>query len=390
MSFDDRINRHGTFCAKWDMMEQVYGVPTDDGIAMWVADTDYRAPAPVLNKMREMVDHGVFGYVNLDQPYKDAIRWWMRTRHDWEVEADAIFTTTGLVNGVGMCLDTFTQPGDGIVLFTPVYHAFAKVIRNAGREVVECPMVENDGRYEMDFDAYDDLMTGRETMVILCSPHNPGGRVWSQAELQAVADFAKHHDLLLLSDEIHHDLVFPGHTHIPMQNAAPEITDRLLMLTAPSKTFNIAGLHTGQVIIPDPELRGQFAKRVMALSLAPNSVGQIATAAAYSAECMPWVDEQVAYIDENRKVFDTAIAEIPGLRSMPLQATYLAWVDFSGTGMERAEFTNRVEQTAKIAVNHGTTFGTGGESYLRFNLGTQRARVEEACERLKTAFGDLQ
>jgi cystathionine beta-lyase len=289
-----------------------------------------------------------------------------------------------------MCLDTFTQPGDGIVVFTPVYHAFAKVIRNAGREVVECPLVNTDGRYEMDFEAYDEQMTGNEKMVILCSPHNPGGRVWSQSELQAVADFAKRHDLLLLSDEIHHDLVFAGHTHIPMQNAAPEITDRLLMLTAPSKTFNIAGLHTGQVIIPDPELRGQFAKRMLALSLAPNSVGQFATAAAYSAEGAKWVEEQLAYIEENRRVFDAAISGIPGLKSMPLEATYLAWVDFSGTGMDRSEFTNRVEQTAKIAVNHGTTFGTGGESFLRFNLGTQRARVEEACTRLKNAFADLQ
>ena len=311
MSFDDLIDRHGTHCSKWDMMEQVYGVPREDGLAMWVADTDYRAPAPVLNKIRDMVEHGVFGYVNCDQPYKDAIRWWMRTRHDWAVDADAIFTTTGLVNGVGMCLDTFTEPGDGVVLFTPVYHAFAKVIRNAGREVVECLMVNNDGRYEMDFEAYDAQMTGKEKMVILCSPHNPGGRVWTQEELQAVADFAKRHDLLLLSDEIHHDLVYPGHTHIPMQNAAPEITDRLLMLTAPSKTFNIAGLHTGQVIIPDQELRGRFAKRMAALSLAPNSVGQLACAAAYSAEGAQWVDDQVAYLDENRRVFDSAIAEIP-------------------------------------------------------------------------------
>ncbi len=390
MTFNDLIDRRGTNSTKWDNMEQVYGVPTDNGIAMWVADTDYRAPAPVLNKMREMVDHGVFGYVNLDQPYKDAIRWWMRTRHDWAVDADAIFTTTGLVNGVGLCLDTFTKTGDGIVLFTPVYHAFARVIRNAGREVVECQMVNTDGRYEMDFDAYDEQMTGREKMLILCSPHNPGGRVWSQGELQAVAEFAKRHDLLILSDEIHHDLVFPGHTHIPMQNAAPEITDRLLMLTAPSKTFNIAGLHTGQVIIPDPELRGHFAKRMSALSVAPNSVGQFATAAAYSAEGAIWVDEQVAYIDTNRKLFDAAISDIPGLRSIPLEATYLAWVNFADTGMERAEFTNRVEQSAKIAVNHGTTFGTGGETFLRFNLGTQRARIEEACERLKAAFSDLQ
>lgn len=390
MSFDDLIDRRGTECTKWDKMEQVYGVPADDGIAMWVADMDFRAAPPIRTKIRDMAEHGIFGYVNVQQTYTDAVRWWMRTRHDWAVDAQSIFTTTGLVNGVGMCLHTFTQPGDGIVLFTPVYHAFARVIRNAGRTVVECPLVNTDGRYEMDFDAYDAQMTGAEKMVILCSPHNPGGRVWTRDELQAVADFAKRHDLLLLSDEVHHDLVFPGHTHIPMQNAAPEITDRLMMLTAPSKTFNIAGLHTGQVIIPDPEMRGQFAKQMQALSLEGNSVGQYATAAAYSAEGAEWVDEVVAYIDQNRRIFDAAIAGIPGLRSMPLEATYLAWVDFSGTGMDRAEFTNRVEQTAKIAVNHGTTFGTGGESFLRFNIGTQRARVEEACARLKDAFGDLQ
>ncbi|WP_171177975.1 MalY/PatB family protein [Ruegeria sp. HKCCD8929] len=390
MSFDDLIDRRGTHCNKWDGMEDLYGVPSDTGLAMWVADTDFRAPDVVLNKIRNLADDGVFGYVNCDEVYKGAIQWWMKTRHNWEVEADAIFTTTGLVNGVGMCLDAYTQPGDGIVLFTPVYHAFAKVIRNAGREVVECQMINDEGRYELDFDAWDAQMTGSEKMVILCSPHNPGGRVWSQAELQGVADFAKRHDLLLLSDEIHHDLVFSGHTHIPMPNAVPEITDRLLMLTAPSKTFNIAGLHTGQVIIPDPDLRARFRARMSALSLAPNSVGQFATAAAYSPEGAEWVDAQVAYLDGNRQLFDAAIAEVPGLNSMKLESTYLAWVDFSGTGMERAEFTNRVEQTARIAANHGRTFGTGGENFLRFNLGTQRARVEEACARLKSAFGDLQ
>lgn len=389
MTFDDLIDRRGTHCAKWDMMEDLYGVPTDTGLSMWVADTDFQAPEVVRRKIHELAD-GVLGYTNLDAHYKGAIQWWMDTRHGWKIEQDAIFTTTGLVNGVGMCLDTFTAPGDGIVLFTPVYHAFAKVIRAAGRTVVECPLVNNDGRYEMDFAAYDGMMTGSEKMVILCSPHNPGGRVWTQAELQGVADFAKRHDLLLLSDEIHHDLVYEGHKHIAMQDADPSITDRLLMLTAPSKTFNIAGLHTGQVIIPDPDLRARFAARMAALSLAPNSVGQFATAAAYSPEGAEWVDAQLAYLDQNRQLFDAAIAKIPGLSSMKLESTYLAWVDFTDTGMAREEFTKRVEQGAQIAANHGTTFGLGGESFLRFNLGTQRSRIEEACERLTRAFGDLQ
>lgn len=233
-------------------------------------------------------------------------------------------------------------------------------------------------------------MTGNETMLILCSPHNPGGRVWTKDELRAVADFAKRHDLMLVSDEIHQDLVFAGHTHLPMPVAVPEIEDRLLMLTAPSKTFNIAGLHTGQVIIPNHDLRARFKTRMQALSVASNSLGQYATTAAYSPEGAKWADAQLAYLDENRRIFDAAIAEIPGLASMNLQSTYLAWVDFTDTGMEREEFTQRVEQGAKIAANHGTSFGTGGERFLRFNLATQRSRVEDACARLKDAFSDLQ
>ncbi len=390
MSFDDLTERRGSFCAKWDAMEPLYGVSPDDGLPMWVADMDLPAPDCILDALRAMVDHGIFGYSTLDKPYKEAIGWWMLERHGWQVAPEAIFTTTGLVNGVGMCLDAYTQPGDEIVLFTPVYHAFAKVIRNAGRKVVERQMILDAEHYKLDFEAWDAQMTGTEKVLIFCSPHNPGGRVWTEEELRAVADFARRHDLLLISDEVHHDLVFPGVRHIPMQNAAPEIVDRLIMLTAPSKTFNIAGLHTGQVIIPDETLRAPFAARMSALNLSSNSMGLRATMAAYSPEGAAWVDELVPYLDGNRKLFDAAIAEIPGLRSIPLQATYLSWIDFSGTGMTREEFTARVEKTAKIAANHGTTFGTGGESFLRFNLATQRSRVEDACERLKSAFSDLQ
>ena len=390
MDFDEIIDRRGTHCAKWDKMEAIYGVSPDDGLPMWVADTDFRAPEVVLDRMRDMVSHGVFGYFDNIEEYTGAIRWWMETRHGWTIEPDWIFTTTGLVNGVGMCLDTFTAPGDGIVLFTPVYHAFAKVIRNAGRRVVECEMVNDDGRYTLDFEAWDAQMTGAEKMVILCSPHNPGGRVWTREELQGVGEFCRRHDLLLISDEIHHDLVYPGQKHLPMPVADPAITDRLMMLTAPSKTFNVAGLHTGNVIIPDDSLRERFAARMAALNLSGNSMGQAVLAAAYSPEGAAWVDELMVYLDGNRRIFDAAIADIPGLKSMELDSTFLAWVDFSGTGMERAEFTRRVEQQARIAANHGPTFGLGGENFLRFNLGTQRARIEDACARLKAAFGDLQ
>ncbi|WP_116131266.1 MalY/PatB family protein [Tropicimonas sp. IMCC34043] len=387
--FDELIERRGTHCSKWDMMEPLFGVPATDGIAMWVADMDFRPPACVSNALQDMIDHGIFGYFGDDSAYRAAIVWWMKQRHGWEVDPATIFTTAGIVNAVGLCLSTFSDPGDGVVLFTPVYHAFAKVIRAAGREVVECPLVEVDGRYQMDFDAYGALLTGREKIVILCSPHNPGGRVWTKDELEAVAEFARQHDLLLISDEIHHDLVFPGATHIPMARIEG-VEDRLVMLTAPSKTFNIAGAHTGQVTIPDAALRARFAATMAGLGLSPNSFGLIATTAAYSPEGAAWVEDLVSYLDGNRRLFDAGIAAIPGLRAMPLQSTYLGWVDTAGTGMTQDEVLARVEGRARIAVNRGPTFGSGGERFLRFNFGTPRARVAEALERLSAAFADLQ
>ncbi len=390
MNFDEIIDRRGTHCVKWDMMETLYGVPADEGIAMWVADMDFRPPDCVQQALRGMIDHGVYGYFGDDRPYKAAIRWWMATRHGWTVEPDWIFTTHGLVNGTAMCVDTWTKPGDGVVLFTPVYHAFARVIRAAGREVVEFPMPMEDGRYVLDLEGWDARMTGRERMLILCSPHNPGGRVWTAEELRGVAEFAKRHDLILVSDEIHHDLVLPGHRHIPMTLAAPDITDRLVMMTATTKTFNIAGSHVGNVIIPDAGLRTAFGTRMLAMGISPNSFGMVMATAAYSPEGAAWVDRLVAYLEGNRRVFDDGVNGIPGVRSMPLEATYLGWVDFSGTGMAPEEFTRRVEREARIAANHGASFGTGGKNFLRFNIATPRSRIEEAVTRLRAAFADLQ
>jgi cystathionine beta-lyase len=233
-------------------------------------------------------------------------------------------------------------------------------------------------------------MTGAEKIFILCSPHNPGGRVWTQTELRRVADFCIKHDLILVSDEIHHDLVMPGQRHIPMALAAPDIANRLVMMTATTKTFNIAGAHIGNVIIADDALRARFATRHLAMGISPNSFGMHMATAAYSPEGAAWVDALTAYIAGNAAVLDQGLNAIPGVRSMALEGTYLAWVDFSGTGMAQDEFTQRVQKGAKIAVNHGGSFGMGGESWLRFNIATPRARVIEAVRRMQKAFADLQ
>jgi cystathionine beta-lyase len=389
-NFDLPIDRRGTHSAKWDKMETIYGVSPDDGIAMWVADMDFRPPSCVQAAVEAMAAHGVYGYFGDDRSNHDAIRWWMKTRHGWDVEPAAIFTTHGLVNGTALCVEAYTKPGDGVVLMTPVYHAFARIVRCAGRQVVECQLGLEDGRYVLDIAGWDAQMTGSETMFILCSPHNPGGRVWTREELRAIADFCKRHDLVLVSDEIHHDLVMPGHTHVAMPLAAPDIADRLVMMTATTKTFNIAGSHIGNVIIPDEALRKPFQARMNALGISPNSFGMMMATAAYSEAGAAWVDALNAYLDGNRRIFDEAVNAIPGVRSMALEATYLAWVDFAGTGMAPKEFTARVEKQAKIAINHGPSFGKGGDSFLRFNLATPRPVVVEAAARLRQAFADLQ
>jgi cystathionine beta-lyase len=390
MTFDKSINRVGSHCSKWDMLQPLYGLSPQDGLAMWVADMEFRPPQVVQDSLQKMLDHGVYGYFGDDRAYLEAIRWWMQTRHGWEVAPEWIFTTHGLVNGTALCIQSFTQPGDGIVLMTPVYHAFARIIKAAGREVLECPLVLEDGTARLDIAGWEARLTGREKMLILCSPHNPGGRVWTVEELRQIADFCQRHDLLLVSDEIHHDLVYPGQKHIPMPVAVPGITDRLVMMSATTKTFNIAGAHIGNVIIADPKLRQTFANTMNAMGISPNSFGMHMATAAYSPEGAAWVDDLMRYLDGNRRAFDDGIAAIPGLRSTPLQATYLAWVDFSGTGMAPAEFIDRVQKTARIATNYGASFGTGGESYLRFNIACPRAQVTEAVDRLKRAFADLQ
>ncbi|MBC8408491.1 MAG: pyridoxal phosphate-dependent aminotransferase [Rhodobacteraceae bacterium] len=390
MNFDEIINRKNTHSAKWDMMEELFGVSKDNGIPMWVADMDFRPPKCISESIKKMYDHGVYGYFGDDKDYLASIKWWMKTRHNWDIDLSWIFTTHGLVNGTSMAIQTYSDPGDGVVLFTPIYYVFFKQIKEGGREVLECPLVNNKGHYELDFEYYDSLMKGNEKVLVLSSPHNPGGRVWTQKELTEIASFAQRHDLVVVSDEIHNDLIMPGYKHIPMAIAAPQILDRLVMMTATTKTFNIAGMHTGNVIIPDPKLRAAFNKTMVSFGISPSSFGKHMITAAYSQEGADWVDNLMLYLDENQKIFNTELGKIPGINSMHLESTYLCWVDFSNTGMSKGEFTKRVEKTAQIAASHGHTFGAGGEKFLRFNIATRRTLLLEALERLNETFSDLQ
>ena len=389
--FDQAIDRVGTASLKWDAMQAAQGVPAEDGIAMWVADMDFTA-ADVLQDATEALLHKAnYGYFTGETEMKEAVAWWMETRHGWRADPAHMFSTAGLGNAIAICLQTYTDPGDEVVIFTPVYHEFTNKIVNAGRKVKESPLVRDaEGLFRMDLDALARNLSGKERMLLFCSPHNPAGRIWTVAEQQALAQFCDTHDLVLVSDEIHHDLVYPGHTHVPLPVAAPESMDRVIMLTSSSKTFNTAGSRLGTVTIPGTDLRRRFDRALTALNLQANLLGCELTRAAYSARGAAWVDALTGYLDGNRAAFLDGMSRIPGLRTMPMQATYLAWVDFENTGMDMQEVLERVKTQARIAPSIGAEFGTGGETCLRFNLAMPRARLDTAIARLQEAFADLQ
>mgnify|MGYP001084149133 CR=1 FL=1 len=392
MSFDQDIGRQHTDCTKWGQMQAATGVDPAEGLPMWVADSDFATAPPVIEMLRAQVQHGAFGYGYDDPGFRAAIQWWMETRHDWRVASEWIVPTQGLGQAIAMVFDTWTAPGDGVCFFTPVYHEFSLKTRRAERRPVEIPMRLEQGRYMLDFDVADQMINDNVKVMLFCSPQNPSGRVWTADELRAVAEFCQRRNLLLVADEVHADLVYPGPgtKHVPMDVAAPDVRPRTITLTAASKTFNLPGFRTGFAIIPDDTLRAAYHRRLTMTDYHPSSIGIAATTAAYTPAGAEWVDAQIAYLKGNRAVFDAGVNAIPGVWSMPLEATYLAWVDFAGTGMDEAEITARIRDDAQIGVSRGSAFGVGGETFNRFNLAMPRFMIEDAVARLQRAFADLQ
>lgn len=376
---------------KWLKMGALLGRPVrDDTIPMWIAQMDFQ-PAPVLLEAQQaLIDCGEYGYFDYSD-FAERISWWYKTRHGWQPDPNHIFATHGIGNAVGMTLQSLTEPGDGIIIFSPVYHEFANKIRNNGRVMVESALVtDEDGLFRMDLDALEAQLTGNEKAVLFCSPHNPAGRIWEPAEIQALSAFCARHDLLLLSDEIHMDLAFPGFKHTPTALNAPDALQHLVVMSAASKTFDIAGLRTGYVIIPDPDLRGRFANLYAALDIQPNRLGADMTCAAYTPEGAAWVDALMETLDGNRQALCDGMNAIPGVSAMPMQSTFLAWVDFTGTGMPDAEIRKRIHDVARVLPTPGDGLGVGGALHHRINIGAPRAIIDDAVGRIQDAFNDLQ
>ena len=386
MQFDKIHNRIGTNSEKWDSLQSLYGLSPREAIPMWVADMDFEAPEAVTNCIREMAERGIYGYAREDDNYRQAICNWMQRRHQWQIQPNTVLSVHGIVNAIALAIQAYTKPKDGIIIFSPVYHAFARVINASGRSLVESPLVKDiNGKYKMDMEATTDRLTGNEKMLILCSPHNPGGRVWSIKELEQVAEFAERHNLLVVSDEIHHDLVYDGYVHTPFEKAVPSARPYLMTLTSTTKTFNIAGMHTGNVIVSDEKLRSKFKKTLQALAISPSSFGIAMTTAAYNGGD-EWLNELLTYLARNNDIFNMRVNQISGLISMPLESTYLCWVDYRSLNMSMSKYKQKIELESKVAASYGNAFGSGGEGHLRFNIAMPRQLLDSALDRLQLAF----
>jgi cystathionine beta-lyase len=388
--FDRIIERRGTHSTKWDDIERYSGIQSPDAIPMWVADMDFASPPGVTAALAAEIQRAVHGYYADTGSWAAALVDWMARRHGLKLDTGWISPTPGIVSGLGLILQAACAPGDEVVVFAPAYHAFRKIIIACGRRILDAQLVEAEGRYTMDLDALRGQLTPLTKVVFFCSPHNPGGTVWSVDEIRALAAFCTTHDLLLVSDEIHCDLVFDGAKHTPVLSAAPEIAGRLITCVAATKTFNLAGAHVGACITSNAELKRRLDARIAASGLGSyNRFGMIATEAAWRTG-EQWLDALLPYLADSRDLFDARIqAAVPGARAMRLDGTYLAWVDFSGTGLAPNEVATRVKDRARIFASPGAQFGPGGETWLRFNFATPRPILEEALGRLNDAFADL-
>ncbi len=387
--FDEVIDRQGTGSLKWDGLRKRFGVEGPDFLPMWVADTEFRAPEPVIEALIRRARHGVFGYSVAPAAYFEAIRGWMRRRHGWDVREEWVASTPGVVCAVNLLIRTFTDRGDGVLIQPPVYYPFRRGVEDNGCRVLVNRLRLDGDRYRMDLEDLERKLPEAK-LLILCSPHNPVGRVWSADELRTLAELCLRQGVIVISDEIHFDLVFSGHVHTVFATLSQEIAQHSVVCTAASKTFNLPGLQPAITVIPNPRLRRDFAHTLRACGIPePNAFCLEAVTAAYT-HGESWLEELLIYLEGNRDFLCRFVeAEIPRLRVVPPEATFLAWLDCRALGLEPDRLERLLLSKARLVLNQGHTFGPGGEGFVRLNLGCPRRMLEDGLARLAAAVKSL-
>ncbi|MBD2866687.1 MalY/PatB family protein [Paenibacillus oceani] len=385
--FDRRIDRRNTRSYKWDQSEKLFG--DKDILPLWVADTDFASPPAVREVIEKRAAIGMYGYSIRHDGYLQAIVDWYRRNHGWAVEPEWIIDSPGVVTSLALAVELFSEPGAAVVIQTPVYYPFYDVIRNNGRTVAMNPLLHQGGRFEMDYGQLEKLFQDGAKLMLLCSPHNPGGRVWSEGELRKLGELCRQYGVTIVSDEIHGDLALPGYTHRPLASLSPELAEITISCLAATKTFNMPGLHTSFIVVSDPAKRRKLDQRFKALSLhMAQHFAQDAVEAAFN-HGEDWLKQMKEYVAGNVEFAISYLAEhLPEVKPMRPEGTYLLWVDCRALKLDPAGLKDLMFRKAKVAFTEGSVFGTDGEGWLRINLGCPRSIVEEALEAFCKAAND--
>ena len=387
--FDQSIDRNGTCSEKWEpqILEERFG--TADLLPLWVADMDFAVAKPIQEALAARAAHPIYGYTARPDAYYDAIIDWQRRRHGWEISKDWICYTPGVVPAICHAIQALTSPGAKILIQEPVYYPFRRTIETAGRRVASSGLVWRDGRYEMDFEDLERQLSDHEVeLMILCSPHNPVGRVWTREELLRVGQLCIQNSVIVVSDEIHNDLIMPGQKHTTFASLGDLFAGMSVICTSVSKTFNLAGLQSSSIIIPNKAIRDKYAFQLKLHGVGEQNPFGIAATIAACQEGEEWLEQAVDYIWGNYQALCGILAQrMPEAVAAPLEGTYLAWINLSAYQPDPHKLEETVIHTAKVALDGGTWFGKGGEGWLRVNLACPRALVEEAARRICHAFG---
>ncbi|WP_213974638.1 MalY/PatB family protein [Tepidanaerobacter acetatoxydans] len=387
--FDTVIERSGNYSSKWDELKKMFG--RDDLLPMWVADMDFMSPQPVVDALVERAKQGIYGYTSRPESYFESVARWMKKRHNWDAKTEWMIYTPGVVPALSFIINAFTYPGDKVLVQQPVYYPFFRVIEDNGRRIVNNPLIYKDGRYTMDFDDLEEKVKDRRIkLMFLCSPHNPVGRVWTKDELIRLGRICIDNNILVVSDEIHHDILYPGVKHIPFASISEEFALSSITCTAPSKTFNLAGLQTSTIIIPNTtyyDIYRNFIKRLQLLR--NNAFGLVALEAAYT-HGEEWLDQLLEYLDGNLRTFTEGIErDVPQIKVVKPEGTYLVWLDCRELGFDAHQLNDFIIDKAKLAFESGYWFGHGGEGFQRANIACPRTYVNEAVKRLKSAVESI-
>lgn len=384
--FDETIDRTNRYSVKYDFYNQ-YG-KSEDLLPMWVADMDFRAPPEVRNALKEMADYGVLGYSYMSEKYKNAIGKWYREQFHWDVPREGILQIPNIMFGIAAVLNALTEKGDSVLIQEPVYHPFREVVLENGRNLVVNELIYDQGKYEINFDDLEDRVQKNAVKVfLLCSPHNPVGRVWTQNELERIAEIMFRHNVLVVSDEIHADLVYPGSKHHVFASLGEEFRMKSILCSSPTKTFNLPGLHAANLIISDPKIYHRMEKEILRYFYYGIGLpGLIATERAYSC-CGAWKDDLLLYLAGNIQYVMNALKSM-GDRIDPVkpEATYLLWLDCRKMNLSDADLDRFFTEKAKLWLSPGTDFGQGGSGFMRMNIATSRTNLKEAIHRIRSSL----